>query len=168
MNRRTFLTRCGGTACLAALGACAGRGETLYNGIVLPAQWPPDRPVSMEPETPPYLLSPPAVIPIDLGRQLFVDDFLIDTSTLRRTFHRPTYYAGNPVLQPDRPWEQRDAGADLGGAPPSPAAMVFSDGVFWDPAVNQFRMWYMCGYTAGTCCAVSADGITWTKPDFGV
>ena len=34
---------------------------------------------------PPYLKSPPAVIPIDVGRQLFVDDFLIEQTTLTRT-----------------------------------------------------------------------------------
>src|SRR5262245_15080691 len=62
-------------------------GETLYNGIVLPRPWPPrlaDFPTSVEtdPITPPYLISPPAVIPIDIGRQLFVDDFLIAETTL--------------------------------------------------------------------------------------
>src|SRR6185295_12919657 len=60
----------------------ADTGETLYNGIVLPREWPPhlsDFPTSVEkgPVTPPYLTSPPSIIPIDLGRQLFVDDFLI-------------------------------------------------------------------------------------------
>ena len=38
------------------------------------------------PELPPYLVSPPAVIPIDVGRQLFVDDFLIEQTTLTRVF----------------------------------------------------------------------------------
>ena len=59
----------------------ADASETLYNGIVLPREWPPrlaDFPTSVEkdPVTPPYLLSPPAVISIDVGRQLFVDDYL--------------------------------------------------------------------------------------------
>jgi hypothetical protein len=69
----------------------AAIGELLYNGIRLSAEWPPRssnsnsravRPI-------PYLEHPPAVIPIDVGRQLFVDDFLIEKSDLRRTFHRP-------------------------------------------------------------------------------
>src|SRR5262245_5678938 len=69
-------------------------GETLYNGIVLPDQWPPrlaDFPTSVEkdPVTPPYLSSPPEVSVIDVGRQLFVDDFLISETTLKRTFHLP-------------------------------------------------------------------------------
>ena len=36
---------------------------------------------------PPYLVDPPAVIPIDVGRQLFVDDFLIQSTSLTRRFH---------------------------------------------------------------------------------
>src|SRR5690349_20556807 len=73
------------------------KGETLYNGIQLPAVWPPrltQFPTSVErdPVVPPYLVSPPAVIPIDVGRQLFVDDFLIADTTLTRTFHQPVYH----------------------------------------------------------------------------
>src|SRR6185503_15574382 len=85
-------------------------GETLYNGIVLPREWPPrlsDFPTSVEkdPAIPPYLLSPPNVISIDVGRQLFVDDFLIAETTLKRTFHLPKYHPASPVLKPDQPWE---------------------------------------------------------------
>jgi hypothetical protein len=166
MNRRTFLTGCGGAAALAALGGCRARGETLYNGIVLPHSWPPNRAVSMEPETPPYLVEPPGVIPIDVGRQLFVDDFLIDSTTLRRTFHKPVYHAANPVLQPDRRWEVLDPTTNSEAV--SPTAMVYSDGVFWDPELRLFRMWYMGGYTGVTCCATSADGVSWDKPDLGI
>ena len=38
-------------------------GETLYNGIVLPDQWPPDvRTLGDDPMPVPYLENPPAVI----------------------------------------------------------------------------------------------------------
>ena len=75
--------------------------ETLYNGIVLPNEWPPrltEFPTSVEkdPITPPYLVSPPPVITIDVGRQLFVDDFLIAETTLTRTFHLPKYHPASP------------------------------------------------------------------------
>src|ERR1700752_3631039 len=61
-------------------GLAVHAGETLYNGIELPSEWPPrlaDFPTSVDgdPVVPPYLVSPPKVIPIDPGRQLFVDDF---------------------------------------------------------------------------------------------
>jgi len=133
-------------------------GEVLYNGIVLPEAWPPrmDQ-LPRDPVTPPYLVSPPDVIPVDVGRQLLVDDFLIEETTLERTFHTATYYPDNPVLAPDRPWET--------ATQPNPCAMVFSDGVWYDPKDKLFKMWYMGGYVAGTCYATSTDGIRWTKPE---
>ena len=136
-------------------------GEVLYNGIVLPKTWPPRmEQLPHEPVTPPYLVSPPEVIPIDVGRQLFVDDFLVEETTLKRTFHRATYYEKNPVLSPDRPWET--------ATQPNPCAMVFSDGVWYDPADGRFKMWYMAGYVAATCYANSQDGIRWEKPELDV
>ena len=135
-------------------------GQRLYNGIELPANWPPRvQQLSRNPITPPYLASPPNVIPIDVGRQLFVDDFLIQETDLHRTYHLAEYSAHNPVLAPDKPWEMTD---------PNPCAMVFSDGVFYDPEDRLFKMWYMAGYVAGTGYATSKDGIHWTKPDLDV
>ena len=120
----------------------AAPGEVLYNGIVLPREWPPrlaDFPTSVEkdPIIPPYLASPPAVIPIDVGRQLFVDDFLIAETTLKRTFHLAKYHPASPVLKPDQPWEMKN--------PDHAATMVFSDGVWYDPKDELFKMWYMVG-----------------------
>jgi hypothetical protein len=68
-------------------------GEQLYNGIRLPAEWPPryTSGPTREPMMVPYLHYVPEVIPIDLGRQLFVDDFLIEASLLRRRYHSTTY-----------------------------------------------------------------------------
>ena len=59
-------------------------GQTLYNGIRLPSPWPPQQQsLSLEPRTPPYIVSPPEVITIDVGRQVFVDDFLVEHTTLK-------------------------------------------------------------------------------------
>ena len=100
-------------------------GRTLYNAIVLPREFPPTNEfVFGEPMVMPYLANPPRVIPIDAGRQLFVDDFLIDSTTLTRTYHRPELYSNNPVLKPDR-------AAETGGK--APMAMPFSDGVWVEP-----------------------------------
>src|SRR5262249_56809227 len=102
-SRRLFLRA--GLVGAAALGLggpgqlFAAEEEVLYNGIRLPSPWPPVlKDVPKDPVEPPYLKSPPAVIPIGVGRQLFVDDFLIEKTTLSRTHHRPTYHAKNPVL----------------------------------------------------------------------
>ncbi|MFA6244667.1 MAG: hypothetical protein WC655_27230, partial [Candidatus Hydrogenedentales bacterium] len=138
--------------------------HALWNGIQLPAQWPPHYDISLETESDvmpvPYLESPPSVIPIDVGRQLFVDDFLIEHTDLVRKYHQAEYSAENPVLKPDQSWE---LGPEDGGYE-TPTAMVFSDGVWWDPKDTVFKMWYMGGYNRSTCYAVSQDGIHWTKP----
>jgi hypothetical protein len=137
------------------LSAAEGpQGELLYNGIRLPARWPPGAPLNREPMSVPHLKSPPEVVPIDVGRQLFVDDFLIQETTLRRVCHRPEAFAGNPLLVPDQPWEK---------AGKAPSAMVFSDGVWWDPVGGKFCMWYMGGLFSATCYAESSDGLVWRK-----
>jgi len=134
--------------------------ECLGNGIRLPDAWPPRWPAPTgEVRRVPYLEHPPRVIAIDVGRQLFVDDFLIESTTLTRTFHRPEYHPGNPVIRPDRPWEK---------AAKAPFAAVFSDGVWYDPSDRLFKMWYMAGIFAGTAYATSRDGLTWTKPTLDV
>lgn len=139
--------------------------QRLYNGIILPDEWPPKtEQLTREPMRVPYLESPAAVIPIDVGRQLFVDEFLIEKTTLKRTFHQAQYYPKNPVLKPDNPWE---TGTQSGGHP-APTAMVFSDGVWYDPQDKLFKMWYMAGYTLATCYATSKDGIIWEKPALDV
>src|SRR5437660_3064093 len=123
MDRRQFLAA-GVSGCATVPGFVSGytqapsganaptedkrrASEELYNGIRLPASWPPkDQVLSSEPMPVPYLQAPPAIIPIDVGRQLFVDDFLIEKTTLQRTYHRATYHPASPVLKPDKPWEQ--------------------------------------------------------------
>jgi hypothetical protein len=140
-----------------------------YNGIRLPRPWPPDRrslPANAVP--PPYLVSPPEVIPIDVGRQLFVDEFLIQDTTLERTFHRAEYYSGNPVVWPNTRWEKYDEYAERTKTRSNPAAMVFSDGVFYDPHDRIFKMWYMGGYSQNVCYAYSHDGLKWEKPSLDV
>jgi len=77
--------------------------EMLYNGICLPKDWPPKNlsETSREPLSVPYLKNPPSVIPINVGRQVFVDDFLIEHTTLHRSFHTPRLYEHNPILKPE-------------------------------------------------------------------
>ncbi|HQM50490.1 MAG TPA: hypothetical protein PLJ71_17510 [Candidatus Hydrogenedentes bacterium] len=152
---------CGVTAGPMAFGGEEDTGgELLYNGIRLPEVWPPDRPLSREPMPVPYLENPPEVIPIDVGRQLFVDDFLVAETSLARTHHAAEYWPENPVLAPDKAWESDTESQGK----PAPTAMPFSDGVWYDPAEQLFKMWYMGGYVKTTCYATSKDGIHWEKP----
>ena len=174
-HRRTFLKSSLLTSAAAAAGipaaspvAAAAKpdnastGRHLYNGIELPATWPPRHmePDSYAPMPVPYLQSPPAVIPIDVGRQLFVDDFLVEYTDLERTFHQPVKHEANPLLKPETAEEMN------GGL--CPTAAPFSDGCFYDPQDQLFKMWYMAGWFRGTALATSADGIHWERPQLDV
>lgn len=135
-------------------------GETLYNGIVLPEEWPPHYPLPDERATMPvpYLEDRPEVIPINVGRQLFVDDFLIESTDLTRTCHQAVMYPGNPVIEGDLPWELNNG---------TPCVDPFSGGVWYDETQGKFKIWYRTGpdYTS---YAESEDGVKWTKPFFDV
>ena len=136
----------------------------LANGIELPADWPP-RTVDLDCSQParvPYLEGPPPVIPIDLGRQLFVDDFLIDKhqTTMARAFHHPVKYPGNPVVFPQ-------TSEELNPAYP-PCAVAKCGGVWFDGHDQRFKMWYMTGYLGQMAYAVSRDGVHWERPDLDV
>ena len=145
--------------------------NALYNGIVLPDQWPPTRSYSSEIRSgmsPFYLVNKPEVVNISTGRQLFVDNFLIESTSLKRVFYYPEYSSANPILQPDKDWEKM---GNKGAAFAAP----FSDGVWYDEVDSKYKMWYMAGggthaiNGAGvTCYAESVDGINWTKPVLSV
>lgn len=145
--------------------------NVLYNGIQLPDLWPPSRSYTSDLEIgmdPFYLRNKPEVIDISIGRQLFVDNFLIERSTLRREYHYPEYYSGNPVLEADKDWEK------VGDSDASFAA-PFSDGVWFDESEGKFKMWYMAGggtyATEGvgvTAYAESNNGVNWVKPSLNV
>jgi len=126
----------------ALVCAADNDGELLYNGIRLPHDWPPRDDVkaaSREVPPVPYLNTPPAVIPIDVGRQLFVDDFLIEKTTLHRTFHHAEKYEGNPILKPETPEEIHGAYSHAADDPTA-TACPFDDGVFYDPTDHLFKM----------------------------
>lgn len=138
-------------------------GELLHNGISLPNEWPlrPESFARDNPITPPYLLKPPEVISIDVGRQLFVDDFLIAETTLARTFHQPQWHANSPVLKAETDWE-RHRNRNI------PFAAPFSDGVWHDPRDGLYKMWYLAGSGVFFGYATSRDGVRWERPKLGV
>jgi hypothetical protein len=129
----------------------AAVGELLYNGIQLPAEWPPriqQRGNQMLPV--PYLEHPPKVIPIDVGRQLFVDDFLIEKTDLQRQFHCPKRYEGNPILKPETPTELGEFAEKERDGNTKPAAAMISDGFCYDSTEQRFKLWYQAGWRDGT------------------
>lgn len=148
-----------------------GKSNALYNGIELPAQWPPQRSYSSDIRngmSPFYLKSKPSIINISVGRQLFVDNFLIEKTDLERTYYYPEYHSANPILQPDKDWEKIGTDGAAFAAP-------FSDGVWYDETDGKFKMWYMAGggeYSTQnigiTCYAESKDGVIWNKPTLSI
>ena len=168
MKRRAFLNK-------AALVSAAGilvpsklitgfkePGELLYNGICLPDIWPPTYmdPAAYLPMPVPYLVSPPDVIPIEIGRQLFVDDFLIEQTNLIREFYKPHKLGNNPVFKPETKLEQGLYGI--------PGASPKDGGVWWDPKDQGFKMWYEAGWLHTMAYAISPDGIHWERPNLDI
>ena len=137
-------------------------GEQLYNSIVLPEEWPPEdiNGKSDEPMSVPYLNATPKVIRIDVGRQLFVDEFLIESTDLLHMYHLPEKYAGNPILHCETDLE-RQTGIVGGLCRPC---------VWWNPLKQTFFLWYQAGtYFKGTIAlATSTDGLHWERPELDV
>ncbi|MDB6139680.1 MAG: hypothetical protein JWO94_2752 [Verrucomicrobiaceae bacterium] len=105
-------------------------------------------------------VAPAGAINIDTGRQLFVDDFLIAETTLKRTFHSAEVQGEAPVLQPETPLEKNDAR----GRDAIPVAAPFGDGAWFDSQDGLFKLWYHAGWFDGNAYATSRDGIHWQRP----
>ena len=110
-----------------------------------------------------------ALIDIGSAKQLFVDDYLIESMTNTRQIMNPAEKAeNNPVVRPEHPWEGN---------------FVRVGNVFFDEKDQILKMWYggqKCWArrvngeivveedTAVTCLATSEDGIHWQKPILGL
>ena len=132
-----------------------------YNGIALPEEWPP-RDVdfsSGEVKTAPYLQSAaeggyrPEILDITVGRQLFMDDYLIETTNLKRVFHQAVKSQESPVLKPTTVNE-------LTG---SWGVGTSSGGVWYDMQDCKYKMWYDVGFNPQLGYAESDDGVHWTR-----
>ena len=142
--------------------------ETLASGITLPCPWPPLLNMTRDTILPHYITTPPKAINIDDGRQLWVDDFLVDTQRttgVEREYRQAEYRNDvNPIMAPTQPWEKRNYNY----------ARAYSGGVWWIPEENIFKMWYGCGTSPATdsciglCLATSADGLRFEKKPLDV
>jgi hypothetical protein len=116
-------------------------------------------------DVPYYIESPPAVIPVNLGRQLFVDDFLIDSMAgLTRTYHQAEVIGG-PLTEPGEDevsFFTRASGVTL----ETYFAAPFSDGVWWDAYRRRYRAWLLSG-KAAVRLAESEDGVEWYRAALG-
>ena len=130
--------------------------ERLYNNIQLPDVWPPknkettlDQPLEV-----PYLSQKPDTIDIRVGRQLFVDDFLIAETDLVRVEGKPETQP-QPLLQPETEMELNSGYCTC--------ACPFNGGVFYDPQSAAYKMWYQAGWFDGSAYAESKDGLHWKR-----
>lgn len=104
--------------------------------------------------------SPGPPIRVDVGRQLFIDDYLISQTNLWRTFHKPRIHAASPVLKPETALEMNNGYC--------PVACPFQDGVFYDPKDHLYKVWYHAGWYDGTAYAYSEDGLQWVRPNLDI
>lgn len=136
-------------------------GERLYNNIMLPDEWPPKySEETLRNKLPvPYLDTPPDIIDITVGRQLFVDDFLIEVHNLYPVCHKAKKFEGNPVFKPETSMEKYER---------LPCAAPKSGGVWWDKDEKIMKMWYEAGWLHKMGYATSKDGIHWERPNLGI
>ena len=96
---------------------------------------------------------------VGVGRQLFVDDFLIEECELDRSYHSASYFAGNPILKPVTAWDIQDqaAGRTIHSGRPRCRSATAS-GSTGGPAVQDVVHGRLRG---ATCYADSTDGLAW-------
>ena len=109
-----------------------------------------------------------APVDINVGRQLFVDDDLVEsTDGVVRHWNKPVKI-DTPLVWP---------GAGMKSFPttrstPEDAAVNLTcatdGGLWWDPVMKRFRLWYQADWCGNICYAESADGIVWNYPDLGI
>ena len=98
-----------------------------------------------------------ASVDVGNGRQLFVDDYAIEsTNRVRRSWNAPTKVDG-PVIRPTT-----DDGSRVGGC-----TVATDGGLWWDPAIGKFRLWYEDDWCGHLRYAESSDGFSWEYPDLG-
>lgn len=145
-----------------------GPKPILPNGIEIPYEWPPRHldPASTAPMPVPYAHhKSKSSLPIDLGRQLFVDDFLIEQTGLKRTFHTAEKLPANPVFKAETPAELAPSSSGEKGQ--AATCYLGHGGVFFDPRDAVFKMFYTAGWRGGLALATSPDLQHWTRPDLG-
>ncbi len=132
--------------------------NALYNGIVIPEGYElaADYHNGYAPVIP-YLLDAseggykPETVNIDVGRQLFVDDFLIQSTTLKQTYHKAKTY-DEPVFS------VKDTNISNGTA-------ATSGGIWYDMDAKLYKIWYGAGFGQYVSYAYSENGLDhWQLP----
>jgi len=100
-----------------------------------------------------------APLDISTGRQLFVDDYLIArTNGVVRHWNTPQKFGDGPLIAPIAKDGTRIAGC----------VAATDGGLWWDPTVRKFRLWYETDWCGDLRYAESSDGLRWTFPKLDV
>ena len=126
-----------------------------YNGIINKEPFPPKDIdlYSGEPIPVPYLDNPPSVIDITVGRQLFVDDFLIEKADGVKVVQHNPIKRKEPVLVPETDAEKKFGMHFVG---------TNSGGLIYDG--KKTKLYYQGSWLGQLCLAESDDGINFTRP----
>ena len=136
--------------------ASGGAGEAEWRRLRIEASgpaFPPTRHAAARAD------SETAPRPVTRERQLFVDDWLIDTAEgVTRRQEQPAKHLDNPVFRRQRIWEE--ARCELYGS------------AVWDPDRDRLQLFYSAmrvPYDTKMAYAESADyGATWSRPKLGL
>lgn len=108
-----------------------------------------------------------AAADISVGRQLFVDDFLVESSRgVSRHWNKPVKMDA-PVLWPGIPGATPKTAKFASPGDPVNLVCATDGGLWWDPSRRRFRLWYQADWLGDLCYAESIDGLSWTFPDLG-
>jgi hypothetical protein len=109
-----------------------------------------------------------ARIDISAGRQLFVDDYLVETTDgIVRHWNRPVKM-DDPVVWPGGGAAVKVTDGTASKTEPVNLTCATDGGLWWDPTRRKFRLWYQCDWLGDACYAESSDGLTWEYPDLGI
>ncbi len=98
-------------------------------------------------------------LPVDNRHIILIDDLYIsNTSGITREHHQARKYEGNPIIEPDKPWETYNC-------------LLYGSVLHEN---NKFRMYYTTynqydqpAKSNTICYAESSDGLNWIKPALG-
>ena len=111
-----------------------------------------------------------AAIDISTGRQLFVDDFLVESTTnVVRHWNRPVKMDG-PIVWPGSGAAPKKTDGSSGASEGEAVNLTCATdgGLWWDPTRRKFRLWYQADWLGDICYAESDDGVKWDYPDLVV
>ena len=104
-----------------------------------------------EPLIPNYMSE--KIITLKKGRQLFVDNYLIDNLiNCNIKYYQAVKHENNPILKPRPPYKR---------------SVPNMDSVIWDPYSRHFKMWYtdeLINFPDKLTFLISDNGVDWYKP----